>query len=93
MKIGISDRLWNLLVCPEDLEGRHDRDQRSGLLALRLPHPQLVVLLAVDENEKVLVLALVVDFVRRSPSTSHLDLWLGLLVCGMVCCWAGCGGR
>jgi hypothetical protein len=64
-----SDPGQNLLVRDEDLERGHNLGQRYGLVV----QPLLVVLSAVQEDEEVLILALVVNLDLSCFSTSHFD--------------------
>lgn len=59
----------NLLVCDEDLEGRDEVRHGDGLVTL----PLLVVGDIVNEDEEVVLLALVVDLDLRSFSLDHFD--------------------
>ena len=59
----------NLLVCDEDLEGRDEVRHGDGLVTL----PLLVVGDIINEDEEVVLLALVVDLDLRSFSLDHFD--------------------
>lgn len=81
---GLVDALAALLVGGEDLEDGNDLGQRSRLVA----DPLVVVVLAVDEDEEVLVVALVVDL-GLGGTAAHfgwicVGSWFGMCVCVVV---------
>ena len=80
----------NLLVGDEDLECADDLGERDALVGL----PILCRLCIVDEDDEVLVLALVVDLGLLTFASGH-DCGVGMecgVVCGLVevvCCLFG----
>ena len=66
-------RVVDSLQCGKHLERRHHLGQRHALVAA----PLMVVLDAVDKDDKVLVAALVVDLYVRDVSACHFGGFSG----------------
>lgn len=61
-------------VCEEDFERRHELGEGDGRVAL---HPLLVLVYVLDEDEEVVVGALVVDLGLRALASSHFIFFEG----------------